>query len=417
MLQIKPLIEHESFCENCKNRVQNKKIMWQGIHVCVFTYCNFCSAEYIEDLKVGHATYCPYKIRLPENELVGDVGAVKWLGLPFRQSLQSPSDDIEVKLSVRRSGDSKRVVIINCIDYLYGHSLLKLLNAQREYKNSKGLDVVVIVQTALEWVVPDFVAEVWTVNIPFKKARNYYPSLNKAIEKELERFDEVYVSYAYSHPSRFEIENFTGVSRYDSKQVVNPKITFIWREDRLWMKNYLISKAMQKYPKIKPFMKPLLHLQKWKVIRLFKMLKNSCPPGYTFTVAGLGKNGKFKDWIQDERVAVFDKESERRTCQVYSESEIVIGVHGSNMLLPSAHARMTLDLMPQDRWGNFAQDLLFQEPNNRLSSFKYRLLPIETKLSILSKIIKFQINGYEHFSVQMMEDNKKDLQTVDVGYS
>lgn len=44
-----------------------------------------------------------------------------------------------------------------------------------------------------------------------------------------------------------------------------------------------------------------------------------------------------------------------------------MGVHGSNMLLPSAHARATLVLMPRKRWGNFIQDILFQEPNPRLA--------------------------------------------------
>jgi len=47
-------------------------------------------------------------------------------------------------------------------------------------------------------------------------------------------------------------------------------------------------------------------------------------------------------------------------------------VHGSNMLLPSAHAGMTIDLMPDDRWGNFAQDISYQEDDVRMGSYRYR---------------------------------------------
>jgi len=37
------------------------------------------------------------------------------------------------------------------------------------------------------------------------------------------------------------------------------------------------------------------------------------------------------------------------------------------MLLPSAHAGMTVSLMPSKRWGNFAEDILFTEKDVRLA--------------------------------------------------
>lgn len=413
MLKIKPSIETTSCCEICKSEVVNERILWQGIHVCVVTRCRNCQTECIEDLSVGHATYSPYKVILPDYQIIGDPKALKWLGQPFKNSLQSPSADIEININVQKNQQTSRVVIINCIDYLYGHSLLKLLNAQRERDENEDLGIIVITQKALEWMVPEFVAEVWTVNIPFNKARNYYPLLDEKIGRELERFDEVYISPAYSHPDKFNIENFTKVPKYNVEDSEQPRVTFVWRDDRLWNNNYYISKVMQKYPSVRRYLKPLLYVQKRKVIRLFKKVKKNCPH-YKFTVAGLGLTGKFPDWISDERVNAFNKDNEVQTCRVYSESRVVIGVHGSNMLLPSAHAGMTIDLMPMDRWGNFAQDILFQESNNRLTSYKYRLIPIETRLPILAKIITYQITGYQHYSLQMTEGIRREaaLQTV-----
>jgi len=63
---------------------------------------------------------------------------------------------------------------------------------------------------------------------------------------------------------------------------------------------------------------------------------------------------------------------------------------------------MTIDLMPDDRWGNFAQDILYQENDNRVASFKYRFLPISIKAHLVAKIAFFQVKGYKSFVDQMM---------------
>ena len=89
------------------------------------------------------------------------------------------------------------------------------------------------------------------------------------------------------------------------------------------------------------------------------------------------------------------------SCQVYAESRLVIGVHGSNMLLPSGHAGMTLDLMPDDRWGNFGQDISDQEEDVRLSSFRYRFLPISSDIPVIARWAAAQIAGYDFFRKQM----------------
>ncbi len=53
--------------------------------------------------------------------------------------------------------------------------------------------------------------------------------------------------------------------------------------------------------------------------------------------------------------------------------ELVIGVHGSNMLLPTAHAGSLVELIGPERWGNFTQDVLFREAGDcRETFFRYR---------------------------------------------
>jgi hypothetical protein len=225
--------------------------------------------------------------------------------------------------------------------------------------------------------------------------------------EELMRFDEVYVSPAYSHPNQFDIEQFTGVSRYDEGRESEPRITFVWREDRLWSGSHHIARAVQKFPQLKRGLKPLIYHQRSKIIRLFRRLRESFPD-HRFTVAGLGRTGSFPAWISDERVTRFDRESELRVCEVYAASRLVIGIHGSNMLLPSAHAGMTIDLMPKDRWGNYAQDILFHETDHRLTAYKYRFVPMESSVTLVADMAAAQLKGADHFNMQMMEERQRE---------
>ena len=57
-----------------------------------------------------------------------------------------------------------RVLLLDCLDPIYGHSLLKLLNVQRELAGDAG--VVVLAPSSLRLLVPDGVAELWTVDEP-----------------------------------------------------------------------------------------------------------------------------------------------------------------------------------------------------------------------------------------------------------
>ena len=61
-------------------------------------------------------------------------------------------------------------------------------------------------------------------------------------------------------------------------------------------------------------------------------------------------------------------------------SHIVIGVHGSNMLLPSAHAGAVIELLPEDRSANLAQDIIpAGDQTMRETMFRYRFMPLSSQ--------------------------------------
>ncbi len=392
MIRIKPGIAFSDNCPHCEGELAARNVLWQGIHVCAVSECNNCGTEIISDLNVGQAFFTPYAVDLKRGLLFGNEVQSFWFGNPLLDSLLTPGNDSNISLYVEKFHCQPKVIILNCIDFLYGHSLLKLLNADIHLRENPDLGLIVIVPQCLRWMVPEGVAEIWTINITFDMAQRFYPRLDQLIHKECERFDEMYLSPAHSHPSDFDISRFTKVDKHDFSNH-DYRITFIWREDRAWL-DHRIWLLIGHY--INPVKRLLLLLQNFKISRLLVVLRKVFP-GALFTVAGFGTATTFPKWIDDQRVSAYNEDSERQSCQVYSESRLVIGVHGSNMLLPSAHAGLTIDLMPDDRWGNIAQDLLYQEENNRMTSYRYRYLPIETSLSTLSTIATYHLNGLDWF--------------------
>ena len=392
MLQIRPVIQHKSVCPYCGHSLSPQDILWQGIHICAISDCTSCHQEIVEDLRVGQAIFTPFQVGLDDYQLFGGQEG-RWFGEPLQQSLRHPKTDIEVVAQVESFQQCRDVIILNCIDFLYGHSLLKLLNAERHLRDHKELGLIVIIPQSLRWMVPKGVAEIWTVNVPFARARDYYPSLNAKIRQFCDRFDSIYVSLAHSHPREFDISVFTQVEKHDFA-CQDYRITFVWREDRFWWSNFFLWRIARKLKMTWVF----LFWQNYRICRLFRRLRRDLPYA-TFTVAGFGTKTSFPSWIEDQRTDAFTEDIERRTCVIYSQSRLVIGVHGSNMLLPSAHAGMTLDLVSDDRWGNFAQDVLYQGKVNdldkRIISFRYRYLPLSISLRSLHSVARSMVIGYE----------------------
>lgn len=394
LISIKPTISYQTICPYTGIEIKAKRIFWAGLYICAVSDLPEEKGEIIDDLKAGHGLYSSCQVDLKRSLVFGKKFSKEWLGFPLLYGLQNPEKEkIEITKEILR--ESQKVIILNCIDHLYGHSLLKLLNSSRHLKDNSDYGLIVIVQKNLRWLVPDGIAEIWTVNIPLKKGRCYYPSFDQFVQHELERFTEVYISEAYSHPAKFDVSEFTKIAKYDFTKT-SLKITFVWREDRLWC-----SSLLERFLRKINLAYIGLILQNWKVKSLLKRIRLAIPEA-EIVVVGLGQKTKFPDWIQDLRVNQYNDKSERQVCQTYSESILIIGVHGSNMLLPSGHGGITIDLMPNDRWGNLAQDILYQELDPRLASFRYRYIPISTSISIIADIAVRAINDFPSFYRKML---------------
>ena len=399
MIEIKPNIQNHSTCPYDQTTLKPIEVLWPGLGIYVKTKCDTCQTEFIEALRVGHSVRRAYQIDIAKGKHFYQKTNDHWFNWytdPFLEYLQNPQTE-SVPITKEVFKECKRVIILNCIDNVYGHCLMKLLNAQRHLDSNPDYGLVVIVQTFKRAMVPDGVAEIWTVDIPLRNGHFYYPNFNQFVTEELKRFAEIYVSKAHSHPSQFDMTRFSRIPKHNFEND-DFKITYEWREDRLWCSELLFRTLR----KIKLFKLALL-IQNRKVIRLLKILHSKFPEA-KFTLTGLGKSTEFPNWIEDCRVDNYQGSTDKELNQIYSQSRLVIGVHGSNLMKASAHAGMTISLIPQRRWYNFAQEIIYQENDPRVAAFRYRYVSVETSITEIATIAYWMIIGYSDFVLDMTGD-------------
>jgi hypothetical protein len=128
-------------------------------------------------------------------------------------------------------------------------------------------------------------------------------------------------------------------------------------------------------------------------------------PDLEFSITGLGKPGGFPAWVKDLRKEKIDEKVEIAWCEQYAKSHVVIGIHGSNMLLPSAHAGATVELMPPERWGNIIQDILLPVLDSREALYRYRITPSSISVSNLSSLIGTMLLRFRRFMLYMGKDS------------
>ncbi len=394
MIRIYPDIDFEPVCPRCNIVNQGNNLIWEGIHVTVSFSCNNCHDEYIQDLPIGHASKYPCTLDLNTNEIFGQKNVMNWFGKPFLRAINHPQEQkINFVVKKRENIKNKKIILLNCIDYLYGHTLLKLFNVQEIHDKYPARPLVVIVPSFLEWLVPNWVSEVWVVDIKLDQSQRYFLDLEDKIKCEFKRFSEVFICNDRPSPKPVNIEKFTNTVPFDFDNK-DFRITYIWREDRAWFFSFHLAYIAKKLH----LLKILIFLQKLKVQLLFRKIRGYYSQA-KFTVAGLGKSYSFPRWIDDKRVSHFSPQIETDLCELYAESKLVIGVHGSSMLLPSAHAGLMLNLVPSDRYGNLSQDtvLIKKKYSPRYLNLKNVYLPTKASVRAVASFADRMIYNADRF--------------------
>ncbi|MBD2260784.1 hypothetical protein [Pseudanabaena sp. FACHB-2040] len=343
MIKIFPDLDCELRCPLDSTRLENRGFSIPGMRCLADAVCPTCGAAYYADLPVGQALWSPAIINRATAK-VYDATQTEWFSQPLQTSWQKPVT-AEIVPTVHRFFEADRIIIINCLDFLYGHSLLKLLNVQRHIDQSPDWGCCVLVPTQLMHLVPEGVAEIWEFPAPIKEGWQWYVSLERWISQQVTQRQECFLSRGYSHPSpkSYDIQRFVQDLPDISSELEghSPIILFSYREDRLWGRS--------------------LGQQQRRLQKLYNRLSQVFPE-MAFVLVGFGQQNQFFESgakLIDLRVTQFSVSQDRLWMAHMSITDCAIGVHGSNMLLPSGLAKTTLELVPRSRLPNTVQDLLF----------------------------------------------------------
>ena len=402
LIQIHPKVIYKKHCPNCSKILFLENIKWHGPHIIAFSKCknSECLKEYCFNLPIGQGYVTPIIFNLTDDFQVSNINS--WYYKIFEEIFNPQSISIDLKIeSYSEISKNDNVIIVNALDKVcWGHNFGRITNIpilSEEYTKYK---IIVITEEKFKWLLPDGVAEVWYAILPSTNGvQKYYPELDKNINRQIKRFQRVLVASTYNYPNIVDIYKHIKIKPHNINNDEN-YITFIWREDppRFWIK----SKLLLKFSKFSLILFLFKIAQKRKIITLMKMIKYQIPEAQ-FTVAGLGSFGRFPKWITDKRITSFNNDAEFEQCKIFAKSKLTVGVHGSNMLLPSSLSGSCIVLMPKGRWGGYLQDLVFNESNVRLAFFKKRVFPVSISTIDLAEICCHMVNDYQGYYLRLRE--------------
>jgi hypothetical protein len=407
MIEIKPTVENFFRCPECDSG--DPVIVGVRIHS-IYTLgdckCRLCGAEFYQTFPIGHCVNDYVSVNKTTGKVSPGIKPDFWLVNTLRNAHRgSRSKQVAVKKIVNET--KREVIVLNCLDYLYGHVLLKLFNYQYHLRNNPGIGLVVIVPRAFEWLIPAEASEAWVVDLSLGELAYEYSTLASFFNEELKRFDRVWLSTAWSHPdlATVDIKRLTGIAPFnlDFYNKQNPTITFVVREDRWWLRSrvgYWLYRAGRRFPKIRKALYGMISWQQEQLVKgAIRHIRKDLPNA-RFFITGLGKSANFEGLVTDARTTTVNEEKELEWCRIYSHSHVVVGFHGSNMLLPTAFSAGCVEILPEDRYGNILQDIAVRYSDRR-QAFFYRFAEQYSNPSSVAAKVVAMIRDYDEFNKNM----------------
>src|SRR4051812_5857419 len=315
---LRPVPRTAGACPRCERPLDVHELHFPGSRSVLEGDCGGCRHRYLQDLPTGHGVRYPGSVDLTTGETWG-----QWVEAELVGGGGHP-DGHRVSLEADIRQPAANPVLLNCLDFVYGHALLRLFNATRHIDQSDE-DLVLLIPDALSALVPDGAAEVWTVHEPLTRLRGWLLDLDERVAAELDRFERCTLSpaFAHPHPSTFELERFTGT--LPARRQGEPSIAFVLREERLWGRDADDQARL--------------------IEETWRLLAERVPSAGA-AIVGVGTPRTWPAGIDDFRKERRDVACEREWLGLLSGADLAIGVHGSNMLLPSGLSRATIELLP-----------------------------------------------------------------------
>ncbi|MCS7469420.1 hypothetical protein NZK35_22435 [Stieleria sp. ICT_E10.1] len=320
--------------------------------------------QWMVDLPVGAAIKAPATLNPATGEVIAKHAHTAWYAEQLRHAYAQRDRNTEIipKVVVRKT--CREIVIVNCIDHLYGHCLLKLLNCDYHHRRDPQTGICVLIQPQMRHLVPDYVAEIWEVPVGLSDGVGWFDSIDRWIFQRLGHYDSASVSRAYSHLSKahYDINRFVRgrITPTAELHERSPIIHFSCRGDRCWGTDPTMQQKR-------------LHKLYFQLRRRYQDIG--------FVISGFGDPVQFPSddswhsgWI-DLRTNRLDSTTEDAWLSTMAAADVVVGVHGSNMLLPTAFAPSAVIMLPLEKYDGIGLDVLMPttelEPREEMLNYAF----------------------------------------------
>ncbi len=380
MIDLVPAQNITVTCQMCKSdTITIKKILFHGVHTLVDCLCQNCGFDFYQTLPIGHDLTFPIQFSPDGKKSFYHPKAKAWLAQPLITSVAKELG-VKAEISLHVNKTTSDVIVVNILDNCFGHVFTKVWNAYTLIKSHPNWGIVVICPAQCAWMLPVDIAESWIVHLPLNKLNQKIEGLDEFVKLQFKRFNKITLSHTYTHLDHhryINLEEVLKTPRFDLTKFSesDPHITFIWREDRFWHNSHLMDLLFMgsvKF-KIQSVFKPIfVYRQLYLITKSARIIAKQFPKAI-ISIAGLGKTGTFNQQIFDCRVKEITPEIEIQWNMLFSKSHLVIGVHGSNMLIPSGLSAGFINLVPRYKIDHVTEDTILPY-SNRILQFLGRHL-------------------------------------------
>ncbi|WP_202856747.1 hypothetical protein [Fulvivirga marina] len=366
LIEIMPKPEVSVRCVNCQSQaVDVHGYLFEGIHVLWDCICPNCNTIFYQTLPISHDALFPIAFSKDGLKSNYNKRAEVWLAKPLIHAV-TRNIIIRPAIEIKQFKEFGEAILLNCLDDCFGHVYAKLWNAQRLLEKYPEKSVIVLIPRKMQWLIPEGVAEVWLVDVRFKEMEKYIANLDDLVKKEMARFSHFYVAVApvFLDTDKVDDYKFLKVEKFELKQFndLKPQVTFVLREDRFWHANRMeefLNRVLIKFKWQRYFRRLLVWRQNKLVKQAIRRIKASSYE-ISFVITGLGSNGSFGRLAKDRRVDNISVAIEREWCEIYAKSHIVVGVHGSNMLIPTSLAAGFIEILPEYKISHMGEDTVMR---------------------------------------------------------
>lgn len=366
-------------CPRCAGKeMPGTALFFQGPHVLGEHACTDCGLAFYATLPIGHAALFPVAFSRDGRFTRFDRKEGSWMALPLIRSVREATA-VAAGMQLLQANPGGDLVVVNCLDGCFGHVFTKLWNVFLLQKKFPAKTLAVLLPSRFHWLLTDPTVEIWSVDLPLEELHKGVNGLDAWVRKQFARFRSVALSRVPVHPNpaALDLGEILQARPFDLEDFMRVplQLTFVWRSDRFWLNSRLLAlvdKASIKFG-LQSWVHGILCYRQGRLLGRLRQTLREALPDARFFLTGLGKQGRLPAGWTDERVEQIDLEVERGWNEIYRQSHLVMGVHGSHMIIPTALAAGFVEILPRHKVRHLTEDIGRQHPG-RMGQFLGRFV-------------------------------------------